>query len=315
MPAFRRSAFAFAAVLVALTVAAGAADARPGFGGSFGSRGVRTFTPPPVTRTAPNPVSPLNRSITQPTRPSPGVTRPAWSGTGGLLNRPGLFGGLLAGFVGAGLLGLLLGHGLFGGLAGIGSLFGLLLQVGLIVIVGRLIWNWWQRRNGYAMAGGPAPSNANAYSRSGLSFTGGGGSPPPSGQVALTQSDFETFERLLGEVTLAYAASDLGRIRQLATPEMVSYFGDDLARHASRGLVNETSDIKLLQGDLSEAWSEGATEYATVAMRYQLTDALVERATGRVVEGSRLPQEVTELWTFMRQRGGQWLLSAIQQVA
>jgi predicted lipid-binding transport protein (Tim44 family) len=37
-----------------------------------------------------------------------------------------------------------------------------------------------------------------------------------------------------------------------------------------------------------------------------------ERASGRTVEGGER-SEVTELWTFMRARGGIWLLSAIQQ--
>ena len=46
------------------------------------------------------------------------------------------------------------------------------------------------------------------------------------------------------------------------------------------------------------------------------TDAMVD-GSGRVVSGSRTsPQEVTEIWTFRRPRGGdasQWELSAIQQ--
>ena len=71
--------------------------------------------------------------------------------------------------------------------------------------------------------------------------------------------------------------------------------------------------MKLLQGDLSEAWREGDKEYATVAMRYSLLDRYVERATGRAADGSDQPQEATELWTFVRARGGNWLLSAIQQ--
>ena len=33
--------------------------------------------------------------------------------------------------------------------------------------------------------------------------------------------------------------------------------------------------------------------------------------SGRVVEGG--PDEATEVWTFMRARGGHWLVSAIQQ--
>ena len=92
---------------------------------------------------------------------------------------------------------------------------------------------------------------------------------------------------------------------------MVSYFAEDLAANASRGVVNRISDVKLLQGDLAEAWREGDTDYATVAMRFALNDQTIERASGRVTEGG--PEEATEVWTFMRVRGGQWLVSAIQQ--
>jgi predicted lipid-binding transport protein (Tim44 family) len=93
---------------------------------------------------------------------------------------------------------------------------------------------------------------------------------------------------------------------------MLSYFSEQLAENASRGLVNKISDAKLEQGDLAEAWREGDVEYATVAMRFSLTDRMVERTSGRTVEGGEA-DEVTELWTFMRARAGGWLLSAIQQ--
>lgn len=92
---------------------------------------------------------------------------------------------------------------------------------------------------------------------------------------------------------------------------MVSYFSEDLAENASRGVVNRISDVKLLQGDLAEAWREGGTDYATVAMRFALNDTMVDRASGRIVEGG--PQEVAESWTFRRAHGGPWMLSAIQQ--
>ena len=78
-------------------------------------------------------------------------------------------------------------------------------------------------------------------------------------------------------------------------------------------MVNTTGEIKLLQGDLAEAWGEDGREYATVAMRYSLTDVTRERASGKIVEGSDTPQEATELWTFLRSRGGAWILSAIQE--
>ena len=98
----------------------------------------------------------------------------------------------------------------------------------------------------------------------------------------------------------------------MVTPEMLSYFSEQLADNASRGLINRVTDVKLLQGDLAEAWREGRTDYATVAMKYALKDSMVEGASGRVVEGGERT-DVTELWTFMRAPGGSWLLSAIQQ--
>ena len=79
-----------------------------------------------------------------------------------------------------------------------------------------------------------------------------------------------------------------------------------------RPQINHVTDVKLLQGDLAEAWREGDTDYATVAMKFALKDNMVERASGRTVEGGER-SEITELWTFMRARGGNWLLSAIQQ--
>ena len=132
-------------------------------------------------------------------------------------------------------------------------------------------------------------------------------------QIEITGDDFDAFEKLLGDVQTAYGREDLGKLRALVTPEMLSYFSEELAGNASSGIVNELSDVKLLQGDLSESWSEGNVEYATVAMRFELVDKMVERATGRVVEGGDTPTEAVELWTFMRSRGGNWLLSAIQQ--
>ena len=88
---------------------------------------------------------------------------------------------------------------------------------------------------------------------------------------------------------------------------------EDLAQNATRGVVNQISDVKLLKGDLSEAWREGGAEYASVAMRYAINDKIVERASGRVVDGG--PQEVTERWTFRRAPGGSWILSAIQETS
>jgi predicted lipid-binding transport protein (Tim44 family) len=294
------------ALAVPLAAAISPADARIGGGFGSGSRGARTFSAPPSTSTAPSVAQPFNRTITQPN--SPGLGTPA----GGFFNRPGrgLFGGLAAGFLGAGLLGMLFGGGLFGGLGGFSSILGLLLQIGLIVFLVRMAMSWWQRRQAPAYAGGPMSGlGAQASFRSGTGF----GLGTPSAPLEIAPADYEAFERLLGEIQSAWSNEDIDRLRTLATPEMVSYFAQDLEQNRARNDINKVSDVKLLQGDLAEAWREGDTEYASVAMRFSLVDKTLERGTGRLVAGSEQPTEATEVWTFVRRRGGNWALSAIQQ--
>jgi predicted lipid-binding transport protein (Tim44 family) len=301
----------FGALAIALLMWSSAADARAGGGSSLGSRGSRTYSSPPPTSTAPHEAAPISRSLSQPGKlSSPGRTG---GSTGGLFNRPGLLGGLAAGFLGAGLFGLLFGHGLFGNLGGLASVLGLLLQIGLVVFVGALIWSWWQRRNAPAFAGLSPRQLADAYDRPRTDFAAAGGASA-NAPVAIEKSDYDAFERLLGEVQAAYGREDLNALRARVTPEMLSYFNEDLAHHASQGVSNVVSDAKLLQGDLADAWREGDVDYASVAMRFSLLDRTVERATGRIVEGDATrPVEATEVWTFMRARGGSWMLSAIQQ--
>ena len=263
---------ALAAIAVALVPVI--ADAHPRAGGGFsgGSRGIRTFSTPPATTT--------QNSMTQPSSAAPiGQTamRPGLFGGG-------LFGGIAAGFLGANLFGMLFGHGLLGGMAGFASILGLLLQVMLIVIVARLIFAWWQRRNM------PAPAYAAVHPATGHSFGGLSGmlagttAPPASESVTVAKSDYDAFERLLGDIQAAYSAEDLSALPAKVTHEMLSYFYKQLAGNACRGLINRVTDVKLLQGDFAEAWRESNTDYATVAMKFVLKDSMVERASGRTVE-------------------------------
>jgi predicted lipid-binding transport protein (Tim44 family) len=124
---------------------------------------------------------------------------------------------------------------------------------------------------------------------------------------------------LLNVVQTSFGRQDQGALRSAATPEMAGYFREELEANEILGVRNEISDIKLLSGDLSEAWSEASGEYATVAMRFSLIDATFNVASGKLVEGSDTKaQEVTEIWTFTRRHGGNanaWRLSAIQQVS
>jgi len=293
-----------------LAVAISSADARVGGGMSSGSRGARTYSAPPSTSTAPGTAQPFNRTYTQPG--SPGMGAPAPAG-GGFFNRPGMgmLGGLAAGFLGAGLLGMLFGGGMFGGLGGLASIVGLILQIALIVLVVRLAMSWWQRRHATASAyaGAAAGPGAQSSFRTGTGFGLGAGSAP----LEIIPNDYETFERLLGEIQTAWSNEDVAKLHTLATPEMVSYFTKDLEANRARNDINKVSDVKLLQGDLAEAWREGDTDYASVALRFSLVDKTLERTTGRLVAGSEQPTEATEVWTFARRRGSDWELSAIQQ--
>ncbi|MCP3388492.1 Tim44-like domain-containing protein [Bradyrhizobium sp. CCGB12] len=316
-----RSLFKMVAVVLALALPTAltisSADARAGGGFSSGSRGSRTYSAPPSTTTAPGSTSQFNRTYTQPgAGMNSAATAPA---RGGLFGRGGGFlGGLAAGFLGAGLLGMLFGGGLFGGLGGLSSILGLIIQIALVVLVVRLAMSWWQRRhtpqaayaNASADAGaGPGPQPNPNY-RSGLGGFGFGANNAP---LEIKPDDYEAFERLLGEVQTAWTNEDVAKLHTLATPEMVSYFEQDLAQNRGRNVINKVTNVKLLQGDLAEAWREGETDYATVALRFALTDKTVDRNTGAVVAGSEQPGEATEIWTFARRPGTGWELSAIQQ--
>lgn len=308
----------FAAIVAALSIGAADAWARAGGGSSSGSRGSRTYSAPSSTPTAPRSAAPIERSMTPQTAPSPGMSAPGMArpgGLGGFLS--GGFGkGLLGGLLGAGLIGMLMGHGFMGGLGGLMSILGLVLQIGLLILVVRLAMNWFRNRQQQPAFAGPQGGADPAY-RSAEGPLPGGGGAPTFGKVEIVKSDFDAFERRLIEVQAAYSNADGAALGRLATPEMVGYFQQEVEANAARGQVNRIGDVRLLQGDLAEAWREPGAEYATVAMRFALTDAMVDKASGKVVSGSTTqPQEATELWTFRRPTGADstgWVLSAVQQ--
>ena len=105
----RRASLMFAAIAaLSLALAPQFADARAGFGRSFGSRGGMTWSASPSTSTAPYGAQPMQRSFT-PSASSPGYgySAPAY----GYGARSGFTSGLLGGLIGAGLAGLLLDSG------------------------------------------------------------------------------------------------------------------------------------------------------------------------------------------------------------
>jgi predicted lipid-binding transport protein (Tim44 family) len=299
-----------AGLAVALALAPGLAFARAGGGSSMGSRGGFTYSAPPSTSTAPMGGMSMQRSMTAPApSPSfgaPGMAAPAFGG-----GRSGFASGLMGGLIGAGIGGMLFGHGMFGGMDGGMSFVGLLIQLALVFFIGRWLFRTFMRRQpmfagfGGIPQGGPMPAGG-----SGMPLGGGRGAPPP---LQIAPADYTAVEQLLSGIQRAWSAQDLNGLRQMTTPEMLSYFNEQLSELASRGVHNTVTDVRLQKGDLAQAWAEGSSEYATVAMQFSMVD-VTKDGQGRVVDGSPTErQTVTELWTFLRSRGGRWILSAIQQ--
>nr|WP_209790606.1 Tim44 domain-containing protein [Ensifer adhaerens] len=307
-------------------------------GGGFGSRGTRTFSQPPVTRTAPTNAAPIDRSMTPrqdagPTTATPGAaqTRPGAANTPNA--RPGFFSGfggsLLGGLMVGGLIGMLMGGG-FGGAAGFLGLIVQMLLIGGVIMLAMRFFGRNRQQTAYAgpserssaqqpsfkipsIGGGQA--NAQVNTRPNVAPTPAATAEGPADEIGIGQSDLEQFEKMLKDVQAAYAAEDYGTLRRLTTPEAMSYLAEELSDNATSGVKNDVTDVHLVQGDVAEAWSENGTDFATVAMRYESIDVMRDRTTGKVISGD--PDNLTEaveLWTFVRKADGEWQVSAIQGV-
>lgn len=326
-----RALRAVAAVVIGVAVAAsvvGEADARrAGSFGSFGSRGARTYVAPAPTPITPRPAAPLERTMTPrpaaQAAPAAAARMPSRSMFGG-----GFFGSMLGGLMLGGLIGMMFGHGFGGGMMG-GGLLGGFLQIALIGLGVFLLMRFLGRRQqqgaAFAGAGGPA-EYADAPPRPSPTpligaLGGGGGGGSASGrrwagdEIGIGDDDLDRFERLLTGIQEAYGAEDFAALRSVTTPEAMGFLSEELGANATRGVRNRVTEVRLLAGEVAEAWREDGDDYATVAMRFSSRDFMVDRASGEVVDGSTEPGEATELWTFRRSRGEDWKLAAIQQAA
>ena len=302
-----------------LALAPAVAEARAGvsFGGrpsSIGSRGGRSWEY--------NGGQPLSRgSPAQPGvagRPglAPGSGYPGYGGSA--LQRHPFMSGLAGGLIGSWLFGRAAG-------GGAGSAVGALLW---ILIIGGLVWfalRLFRRTPG--TAGWPRPSPFGAR----LPAAAGAAGPPPARDrgrdVNLADADLQSFQRLHAAIQEAWSAGDLSRLRPLMTPEMLSWFSEELSRNTGRGVRNVVENVRLVAAELTESWEERDRQFATAFLRWQAIDYtmrlgasaggpdMIVGAPEAIVGGDpRIPVEAEEIWTFMRPRGGDWLLSAIQQV-
>lgn len=322
----RRSSTLLLVILLGAAVALAPALALAAAKAGGGSRGARTYQAPAPTRTAPK-AKPIERSVTQPSQQAP-QARPAPAAAPAaqpnFFQRNPFLGGIMGGLLGAGIGSLLFGGGLGLGGLGLAGGIGLLLQLAFLGAVAWLVIGFIRRRAmpTYARSGlaaGPmarmpidiAPSSGGASGGA----SDGATASAAADEIGIAPTDYDAFERLLVDVQAAWSHGDVAALRRLVTPEMLSYFAEALAANVSQGNENHVEDVRLEQGDLAEAWREDANDFATVAMRWSSLDYTVHADNGAVVEGNRAARgETTEVWTFMRNAGGRWLLAAIQQV-
>jgi Tim44-like domain len=302
------------APLTALARAGAASTGRPGLpsiGLSQGSRGSRTYDDSDATA--------VQRSLT-PANATMANTAPAWSeAPTGLVQRHPLLAAIAGGAAGL-WLGDVLSGGTHDAYAGtLGQAGGALGSLMTLLVLGGLAWFAWQaRRDGIAVAmdrwrGLLGLENfAQAAPHTPL---------PRAAQpaLALTDPDFVAFADVLTQVQHSWSDGDLARLREVVTPEMLSYFAEQLASNQSLDVQNRVEAVMLLRGEAREAWQEGPIDYATALLRWKAFDYTFRlgRQPGDadyLVEGDpRVQTESTEAWTFRRARGGKWLLSAIQQ--
>jgi predicted lipid-binding transport protein (Tim44 family) len=289
-----------AALIFSLTLALtpSLAEARAGssFGGSgssMGSRGLRSFEN--------NGASPLSRTMETPSS-NYGSGYGNYAGGGSFFSRHPFLTGIFGGFLGS----MLFGGGFFG--HAFGGLFSLLIIGFLIVLAFRLLSG---RLAG--AGGGFAPRSVGAAAAPAQNRYRGR-------DINVGDADLNAFQSIHAAVQEAWGRGDLGRMRQLMTPEMLSYFSQELTRNASQNVQNLVSNVTLVKAELTESWEEGDMQYATAYMRWTALDCTVRigaapGSPGALVAGDpRIPTESEEVWTFVRRQGGNWLLSAIQQV-
>ena len=282
---------------------------------SGGGRGSRSYSAP--ARPAPSPVTPAN-----PTSPSRTLTQPTPS------QRPGFFGSLMGGIVGfalGGLIGSLLFGGGFG--SGIGLVEILLVAVGVFLLM-RVIRGRRQE---------PQPAYAGAGARSSYEAVNPGWRGGDAGDVA-TEAPPEVADRERGighirqmdqgfdpdafagwartaftDVQAAITRRDMSALGDRLTPQEYARLQAECDRLRGARQTNRVEQIRIDRAEVTEAWQESGQDWVTVYFAVSLVDCTVDDASGRLVDGSRTPQDIEEYWTFTRPVGANpWRLSAIQ---
>ncbi len=309
--------------------------ARAGGGGSFGSRGGRSFSAPS------RPSTPYQSA------PGSSFGTPGQSGYGQAQRGGGFMSSPFAQGVAGGLAGGLLGNMLFGGSShaapgvagGGGGGVGLIdiVVLGLILyFVYRFLIKPRMARQGYQGQGGG--SYVDSLDRGSSQPFAESSYPYASGQDRVAAPVYAQLEDGLAQIRRADPGFDEERFKDAAqdlffriqagwtnrsteglaailTNEMSDYFAKEFETMKAKNIINRLENISVRKVEITEAWQEAGQDYVTVLFTANLLDYTVDATTRDVVSGDKMnPVKFQEFWTFTRAMGGGgWRLSAINQ--
>lgn len=299
-----------AAALFIFLGAVNDADARAGrSGGSFGYRGSRTYSKP--VQQAPQRTQQTTQAQSAAPQQQPLGMAPRSGMFGG-----GLFAGLAGGLAGGILGGLLfssLGHAAVGPGAGggLGILDILLIGGGIFLII-----SFFRKRK-------KSTDDFLGGRKAGSSVHVSGGMPGSMeeglGDIRRMDGYFDE-ENFMTEavdiffnVQAAWVRGDVDQLKAIIAPKALETLRGELEELKSKGLVNRVEGISMKDAAITEAWQEKGTDYITLKLTASAVDYITD-GSGKVVEGSNTEAATfTEYWTFAREIGKDWKLSAIQQ--
>ena len=156
-------------------------------------------------------------------------------------------------------------------------------------------------------------------------YEGAAGAAKKAAEADAIQWREETIAELRKQSQQGAARSDISKLtiaglnkEYLADPVTAAkaYFGE-LKRNLS-WWTSHYGTVRVLEFGVVHgrgARDKLMTEPIVSLPKFSSGHGTLDRTTGRMVEGSMQPEEVTEVWTFLRPRGSNWELSAIQQTS
>ncbi len=230
------------------------------------------------------------------------------------------------------------GGGLNGGLGGGGGfgVFEFLLLLGLIFLLFKLFARKTLPSSSYT--NGYPPSNSNSYTMNqeegrdeaanlmrNARPNGWSANTPHYGDSIRPEAQLENVSEgtaidrdqamdLFFQVQGAWANRDLSSAASLLDSEAKIFLEEELSRLKSLKQINRLENIAVRDVQAIESWRDVGKEFSTVRITANLLDFTLDETSLQVVSGSKTtPVKFEEYWTFARESGSPWKLSAIQQ--